>query len=177
MKELVRRTLIGGLVPVFAAADSMGRLCRWSRWTSLLRHARWKARLGGYGAGTEIYPWVVIHNPENVRIGTGCSIAEFVHIWGGGGVTIGDYTLIASHVVITSLTHDKHATRYRDSLLRAPVVIENNVWIGAGAIILPGVLIGRGAIVGAGAVVTRDVPPGAVVFGVPARELGRRCDR
>jgi acetyltransferase-like isoleucine patch superfamily enzyme len=53
-------------------------------------------------------------------------------------------------------------------------VIEDDVWVGAGAVILPGVTIGRGAIVGAGAVVTRDVPPFAIVAGVPARFLAWR---
>lgn len=171
MREMLRQMMIAGLVPIFSSIQTVGRMCRANRLVSLARHASWKAKLGAQGPGTEIYPWVVIHNPENVCIGSRCSIAEFTHFWGGGGVAIGDDVLIASHVVITSLTHDKHATRYRDSLLRAPVTIEDNVWIGAGAIILPGVTLGRGAIVGAGAVVTRDVPSGAVVCGVPARAI------
>src|SRR5690606_41455691 len=54
-----------------------------------------------------------------------------------------------------------------------PIVIEDNVWLGGGAIVLPGVTIGRDAVVGAGAVVTRDVPPGAVVVGNPARVVRR----
>jgi acetyltransferase-like isoleucine patch superfamily enzyme len=52
-----------------------------------------------------------------------------------------------------------------------PTVLEDNVWLGAGVIVLKGVRIGRGAVVGAGAVVTRDVPAGSVVAGVPARMI------
>jgi maltose O-acetyltransferase len=114
---------------------------------------------------------VVIHTPERVSIGARCAIAEFVHMWGGGGITIGNDVMIASHAVITSLTHDTRAAVYRESLIRKPVVIEDNVWIGAGAVILPGVSIGSGSVVGAGSVVTRDVPAGTVVVGVPARAI------
>ncbi|PKO22483.1 MAG: transferase [Chloroflexi bacterium HGW-Chloroflexi-1] len=57
---------------------------------------------------------------------------------------------------------------------RGDIVIEADAWLGYGVIVLDGVTIGKGAIVGAGAVVTRDVPPGAIVAGVPARQIGRR---
>ena len=77
--------------------------------------------------------------------------------------------IIASHVVITSQTHDKQGPCYRETTSRAKVVIGDNVWIGAGAIILPGVILGPGSIIGAGAVVTRDVSAGNIVVGVPAR--------
>lgn len=112
----------------------------------MLRHALWKARLAGLGEGTIIHPWVAIHGPENVRIGARCSVAEFVHLWGGGGVTIGNDVLIASHVAITSITHDKDAPCFRETTVRAPVVIGDNVWIGAGAIILPVSRLGRAAL-------------------------------
>lgn len=62
----------------------------------------------------------------------------------------------------TSLTHDKNAACFRETTLRAPVLIGDSVWIGADAIILPGVTVGAGGIVVAGAVVTRDVPANAV---------------
>ena len=55
----------------------------------------------------------------------------------------------------------------------APVVIEDDVWIGAGAIVLPGVTVGRGSIVAAGAVVTRSIEPHTIVAGVPARQIGQ----
>ena len=65
----------------------------------------------------------------------------------------------------------------QQSLVSAPVVIEDGAWLGAHAIILKGTRIGKGAIVGAGAVVTRDVPAGAIVAGSPARIIGWRQGR
>jgi maltose O-acetyltransferase len=111
---------------------------------------------------------VVINGADHLRIGDGVSINAFVHIWAQGGVSIGDSTLIASHVAITSLSHDAGAGKFSESLLSKPVAIGRNVWIGSHAVVLPGVTVGDGAIVGAGAVVTRDVAPGDVVAGVPA---------
>jgi len=171
VKQTLQGVLIAGLVAFFRGIEVAGRVCRLGGWARVIRQARWKARLVELGEGTVIYPSVVIHGPEQVRVGARCAIAEFVHLWGGGGITIGDDVLIASHAVITSLTHDKHAARFRETTVRAPVVIGDNVWIGAGAIILSGVTLGSGSIVGAGAVVTTDVPASVVVVGVPARPI------
>lgn len=171
MNSRVGQTLVTGLVPFFRAFDAASHACHLDGWRRVVRHARWKAKLASLGKGTVIHPSVIIHGAERVHVGARCSIAEFVHIWGRGGITIGDDVLVASHTAITSFTHDKHATRYRDSVAQMPVVIGDNVWIGAGTIVLPGVSIGRGAIVGAGTVVTRNVPEGVVVVGVPARAI------
>ena len=159
------------LVPLYRWFDEgyIGRLGRALH--KLGREVMWRSRLGHLGANFDIYRHVVIHNPQSVKVGDCVSIAEYVHIWGGGGVTIGDDVLIASHVVIASQTHDLAAPRYRDSSLKSPINIGSNTWIGSGAIILPGVTIGEGAVIGAGSVVTKDVPSHSVVAGVPARPL------
>ncbi len=137
-------------------------------WLGHRRHAALISQFAACGEGVSIQQPVVINNPDRLRLGARVSLNAFVHIWAGGDVTIGDDTLVASHVAITSLSHDPAAKLYRESLVTKPVVIGRNVWIGAHAVILPGVTIGDNAIVGAGAVVTRDVAPGAVVMGVPA---------
>lgn len=133
----------------------------------------WHWRLGRFGWGSCIYPHVVIYSPRMVKIGKRVNIVEFVHIWGAGGVEIGDNTMIASHVVITSQTHDKYAPIFRDSNILKPVKIGNNCWVGAGAVILPGTTIGDGSIIGAGAVVTKNVLPRCVAAGVPAKVIER----
>jgi maltose O-acetyltransferase len=135
------------------------------------RYSLWKARLGSFGRASVIHPHVVILFPENVYIGNNVGIAEFVHIRGAGGVYIGDDSLIATHATITSVTHDTEVLDgyFRNTSKLEPVVIGKNVWIGSGAIILPGVNIGEGSIVGAGSVITHDVPSHVIVVGAPGR--------
>jgi acetyltransferase-like isoleucine patch superfamily enzyme len=86
-------------------------------------------------------------------------------------VRIGNRVLIAAHVVITSRGHPVALPRYGKTE-DAPISIEDDVWIGAGAIILPGITIGAGSIVAAGAVVTRSVERYTIVAGVPAKPIG-----
>ncbi|WP_255573998.1 DapH/DapD/GlmU-related protein [Erythrobacter sp. SCSIO 43205] len=88
-------------------------------------------------------------------------------MWGGGGVTIGNRVFIASHVALTLLTHDADADDLASTSIGRTIVIGDNVWIRAGAKILPGVRLGEGRIIGAGAVVTADVASRTVVTGVP----------
>lgn len=113
---------------------------------------------------------VVIYDPERLEFGDQIDIGEFTHIRANGGLRIGNRVLIAAHVTITTREHPVELPRW--SITKdAPVTIEDDVWIGAGAVVLPGVTIGRGAVVAAGAVVTASVDPFTVVAGVPARPI------
>jgi galactoside O-acetyltransferase len=115
---------------------------------------------------------VVVYGAEELRFGSYVDVGEFVVLRASGGLTIGDRVLIAAHAVITTRGHPEVPPRY-GRVVDAPITIEDDVWIGAGAIVLPGVTVGRGSIVAAGAVVTSDVAPLTIVGGVPARELRR----
>lgn len=106
--------------------------------------------------------------PPVIQIGEYSSIGDRTQIHCGHSVSIGDYVLISWDVNI--LEFDFHAAGGGPSL-PAPVVIEDEVWIGACCIILKGVSIGKGAIIGAGAVVTKDVPPFSFAAGNPARVI------
>lgn len=118
---------------------------------------------------------VYISNAENVRIGTCCHINEHVFIQ---GAHIGNYVMIAPHVAILSSSHNYQHTDIPMTLQgenkNNPPTIEDDVWIGRNAIILPGVTVGRGSIVGAGAVVNKNVLPWSVVGGVPAKLIRMR---
>ena len=113
---------------------------------------------------------VVIYEPGKLEFGDQVDVGEFTHIRANGGVRIGSRVLIAANVTITSREHPVALPRWGVTT-DAPIVIEDDVWIGAGAIVLPGATIGRGAVVAAGAVVTRSVEPFTVVAGVPARAI------
>ncbi|WP_288280689.1 acyltransferase [uncultured Prevotella sp.] len=89
-----------------------------------------------------------------------------------GPVTIGSHVNLAQGITVTALNHNFSDTTKRideQGISTNPVTIEDDVWIGANAVILPGVTIGQHAVVAAGAVVTADVPANTVVGGVPAR--------
>ena len=107
---------------------------------------------------------------KNITVGKRVFINSGCRFQDQGGVTIGDDVLIGHNTVLATLNHD-YSPALRSSLHPAPIVIENRVWIGSNATILPGVTIGEGAIVAAGAVVSRDVPPNTIVGGVPAKVI------
>jgi maltose O-acetyltransferase len=110
----------------------------------------------------------------NIRLGAGAFLNFNCVVLDVAAVTIGDNTQIGPAVQILAADHPREADLRRAGLeLGRPVSVGRNVWIGGGALILPGVTIGDDAIVGAGAVVTRDVAPGATVVGNPARRLSR----
>lgn len=103
-----------------------------------------------------------IHFGENVFVNSCCCFQD------QGKITIGDNTLIGHQVVIATINHGLHPTQRGRHALK-PVTIGKDVWIGSGAIILPGVKVGDGAIIGAGSLVNKEVPPGCIVGGNPAR--------
>jgi acetyltransferase-like isoleucine patch superfamily enzyme len=107
---------------------------------------------------------------KNITIGKKVFINACCNFQDQGGITIGDGALIGHKVVMATVNHG-YAPEKRQLNYPAPIVIGKNVWVGSNATILQGVTIGDDAIVAAGAVVTRDVAPGTIVGGVPARFL------
>lgn len=106
----------------------------------------------------------------NIKIGKNVFINSECIFQDHAGIEIGDGTLIGHRVTIATLNHVADPAHRADMIPR-PVKIGKNVWIGAGAIILPGVTIGDNAIIAAGAVVSKDVEKNTVVGGVPARKI------
>lgn len=124
-----------------------------------------------------IYPNVYIIFSNLLTVGNRVAINVGTYIDAGGGIKIGSNVLIGPNCVISSREHSFE-------LINAPMAdqpiryrginIESNVWIGANASIIGGVTLGEGCIVGAGAVVTKNVPPFAIVGGVPAKIIRMR---
>jgi len=138
------------------------------------RHALLCERLGHVGRDAVIRPPFFCDYGYNIRLGDGvflnfnCVILDVVE------VTIGDRTQIGPAVQIYTADHPRDTETRRAGLeFGRPIRIGSDVWIGGGAILLPGVTVGDGAVIGAGSVVTRDVPAGVTVAGNPARPRSR----
>lgn len=111
-------------------------------------------------------PGATIEIGENTFINYGTSIAAKQLIRIGADCSIGTQVIIMDNNY-----HHLEPERRNEPPDSAPVILEENVWIGARAIILPGVVIGRDSVIGAGSVVTKSVPPRALVAGVPAKVI------
>jgi maltose O-acetyltransferase len=128
------------------------------------------------GKRTKIQPDVYVGSGRNISIGSVCEINEHVRILES---TIGNYVMIAPNVnLLGGYTHPfddlSRPMVLQQDEYRGPITIEDDVWIGINAVVMPGVRIGKGAVIGANAVVTHDVPANAVVGGMPARVIRLR---
>ncbi len=124
------------------------------------------------GTGTSIHWQARFFKPSGISIGDDCVIGNNNFLDGRSGIVIGNRVVTSAEVMILTLQHDIDSPDFRAE--GGPVIIEDYVFLGARVLILPNVRIGYGAVVGAGSVVTSDVPPYAVVGGVPARFIRER---
>ena len=107
----------------------------------------------------------------NIRVGRNVFVNQNCTVYDLGGVDIGDDVMIGPNVSLITSGHPIEPSRRRDGVTAAPIVIERNVWIAAGATIIGGVTVGENSVVAAGSVVTKDVPPNTLVGGNPARVI------
>lgn len=124
------------------------------------------------GRGSTIHMAAKFFDPVNIQIGKDTIIGEGVVLDGRDKLLIGNHVDIASEVMVYNAEHDIHSDGFEAKT--EPVFIEDYVFIGPRAIILPGVRVKKGAVVAAGAVVTKDVEEYAIVGGVPAKVIGKR---
>lgn len=137
----------------------------------------WRQYLKEVGTNSSIHPSVLIRGAENIQIGSNVNINHGSEIYGAGGLTIGDGSMIAYNVMIFTDSRKFKSDQPLKSLkgrIRKQVVIGEDVWVGAGAIILPGVSLGDHSIVSAGSVVTKDVEEWEIVGGNPAKRISHR---
>lgn len=138
---------------------------------AFLRGWCWRPFLGKCGRGVMIDHRVYFKYPWLVELGDDVSINRGVEFYPGmireARIRVGNRVRLAPNVRFHAAGHDPDAPDLSDTA--ATIEVGNDAWIGAAAIVLAGVSIGEGAIIAAGSVVTRDVPPRAIVAGVPAR--------
>ena len=130
-----------------------------------------------HGAILHVYNFRNIPH-SGIKIGRNSLIGEYTVVRGQGGVEIGDRVYTSPFTQIIAVNHlfdDPERSFTEQGITAEGIIIEDDVWLGAGAVITDGVRVGRGAVVAAGAVVTKDVPPLTVVGGVPAQII-RKID-
>ena len=123
-----------------------------------------------------LIPPVYSDHGVNIRLGRNVFINQGCRLDDIGGIEIGDDVMIGPGVRLITSGHPVDPAERRNGVTAAPIRIERNVWIGAGAMVLQGVTIGADSVIGAGAIVTRDVPRAVLAVGVPAqvvRSIGR----
>ena len=140
-----------------------------------------KEHLGSMGDNVHIYIDFHCEYGKNIHVGDNVIINMNCTFVDNNRIDIGNRVLIASDVKMYTATHstnpavrnhsDNPNPAFWCNTYSRPIRIEDEVWIGGGAIILPGVTIGKGSVVGAGAVVTRDIPPYSIAVGSPARVI------
>lgn len=131
------------------------------------------------GKGSTIHMYTRFYNPTNIIIGKDSIIGESAVLDGRDVLYIGNHVDIASQVMIYNSQHNIESADFAapEEVINKPVIIEDYVFIGPRAIILPGVRIGKGAVVAAGAVVTKSVADYNIVGGIPAKVTGDRKNK
>jgi lipopolysaccharide O-acetyltransferase len=133
---------------------------------------------GRFTAGRGL--WLETIGEGRLTLGANINVSDWVHIGALDHVTIGDGCLIGSKVLITDHSHgtvtdivqlEPCRPNIRPLQSNGPVVLEDNVWLGDGVVVLPGVCIGKNAIIGANSVVTRNIPNNTVWAGCPAKQI------
>lgn len=143
-----------------------------------LRRKWYTKKFGRAGSGLSIYPGSMILNSRKIECGDRVDIGFFNYIQAGGGITFGNNVLLGPYTKIWSQNHN-----YRDPSIPVqdqgvtftPVVIGNDVWVGANVFVMPGVVLGSRCVVAANSVVGRkEYPEGTILAGYPARKIGAR---
>lgn len=169
--RLLRRAFFIALDCVDAFANSVGSIPSHTIRLLMYRHL-----LGmQIGVGTSIHRACRLLHPASVVIGMHTVINRNVMLDGRRGISIGDNVSLSEGSCFITLEHDLESPSF--DRVGAPIIIEDYVFVGLRAIVLPGVRLGKGCAVAAGSVVTKSVPPFSIVGGVPARFIRRRSEK
>ena len=140
-------------------------------------------RTAKIGKSSNVHATVILRQANNIEIGEGCLINHNNVLQAGkvnAKIRIGNYVHTGANVMIIAFNHafdTREKPTIKQDYYDASVIIEDDVWIGAGTIILKGVRIGRGSVIGAGSVVTRDIPPYSLAAGNPCRVIRKITEK
>jgi putative colanic acid biosynthesis acetyltransferase WcaF len=140
----------------------------WYGWRNLLLRA-FGARVG---RGVRVRPTVRVEIPWNLELGDGVVVGDYAILYSLGTIRVGRLAVISQYAHLCAGTHDY--THPDFPLLTPPIAIGEGAWVAADAFVGPGVTVGDRAVVAARATVVKDVPPGSVVGGNPARVIKER---
>lgn len=147
---------------------------------SALRRAWYSRKFKKAGKNLEVYPGAMILNPFKIECGDNVNIGFYSYLQAGGGIILGSNTLMGPYAKIWTQSHryqDPHTPVNVQGAEFKPVVIGDDVWIGANAFIMPGTVIGDRCVVSANSVVgAKEYPSGSILAGYPARKIGDRSD-
>jgi len=127
------------------------------------------------GKGVHVYPGVKIWAPWNLELKDQCGIASGATLYSQGFISIGRRAVISQDSYICTGTHDY--TVKEQPLITFPIIIEDYVWVAAGAFVNPGITIEEGAVIGARSVVTKDMPAWTICAGHPCKPIKQRVMR
>ncbi len=146
-------------------------------WGMALRYILYNELLSAYGKGSTVSRGVIINFPKKVKLGDYTSLNDECFLDGRGGIDIGSWVRTGARTMFLTSSHrfsGKDALIKHQGLEVDGIKVCDDVFIGAGSIILPGVKVGKGSVIGAGSVVTGDVAPYTVVCGNPAKPIKKR---
>lgn len=141
------------------------------------REALVREIFGNVGEKVWIVPPLTAAVGKYVSIGDGTYANMNLTLIDDWKITIGKNVLLGPNVTLCTTGHPIHPSHRGDSMYSFPITIEDNVWIGANVVVLPGVKIGKNSVIGAGSVVTKDIPENVIAFGSPCkvyREINER---
>jgi len=137
--------------------------------------------LAHIGKGTRIRPTVLFRDAERIFIGEGCTINHNNILWAGKKeaiIRLGKHVMTGPNVMMCAYNHGMElgdTPMIDQPFTEGDIIVEDDVWIGAGCILLAGAKVGKGAVLGAGSVVTKELPPYSICAGVPAKVVKEKA--
>ena len=179
--KFIRQSRFEYLIDIITTIFSIKGLKYWiSLWAYIMVNMVIGRRKAKIGKDSKIHPTVILRQGERIEIGSHCLLNHNNVLQAGkefGRIKIGNYVHTGANVMMFAFNHsidDLEIPSKLQDYYDADINIDDDVWIGAGTVIVAGVTIGKGCVIGSNSVVTRDIPPYSIAGGVPAKVIRSR---